>query len=234
MVKVGAFSALAAGLGLWLAGQANAQSTPVERPAHAHVSNQELANNVASALERSGNLHGYTIDIKCQNGVVELSGKISDEPQREAVISTVLTQSGVKSVIDGMAANFQAVRPVQALSEPVAGPPPAGPAVLPPPNVAGPIVDPVPLGQPGASSPYDLAAPKMPTYAWSSYAPYNNFSRVAYPQNYPYNSFPFIGPFYPFPKVPLGWRSVTLEWQDGHWWMGRNATKYDYWRVRYW
>ncbi len=235
MVKVRVLSALAAGLGLWLAGQALAQSPLPERVATVQVSNQQLANNVATALERSGSLHGYTIDISCVNGVVELSGKVADGIQREAVISTVLTLPGVKSVIDSMAAaNFQAVRPVQALTDgPSIGAGPSGPAVLPPPN-ATPVIDPIPLGQPGASSPYELNAPKMPPYAWSSYAPYNNFSRVAYPTQYPSNAFPFIGPFYPFPKVPLGWRSVTLEWQDGHWWMGRNATKYDYWRIRYW
>ena len=59
-------------------------------------------------------------------------------------------------------------------------------------------------------------------------------SRVAYPQAYPYNAFPFIGPYYPFPKVPLGWRKVTLEWEDGHWYLGRNSAPHDYWRVRFW
>jgi hypothetical protein len=59
-------------------------------------------------------------------------------------------------------------------------------------------------------------------------------SRVAYPQAYPYNAFPFIGPFYPFPKVPLGWRSVKLDWDDGHWYIGRLSTPHDYWRVRFW
>ena len=47
-------------------------------------------------------------------------------------------------------------------------------------------------------------------------------------------AFPYIGPFYPFPKVPLGYRAVKLEWEDGHWWYGRTQTKKDYWLVRYW
>ena len=34
----------------------------------------------------------------------------------------------------------------------------------------------------------------MPPYAWPTYAPYDNFSRVATPLAYPYNSFPYIGP----------------------------------------
>ncbi len=107
---------------------------------------------------------------------------------------------------------------------------PAGPAMGP-----GGMLEPLPLG--GGTPPGFPAAtqpPPMPPNAWPTYAPYNNYSRVAYPTLYPYESFPFIGPFYPFPKVPLGWRSVTLSWEDGHWWLGRNATGHDWWRVRYW
>ena len=97
----------------------------------------------------------------------------------------------------------------------------------------GPVVEPAPLGVPGAITP-DLQAPPLPPNAWPTYAPHNNLSRVGYPQAYPYNAFPFIGPYYPFPKVPLGWRKVTLEWEDGHWWYGRNQTPNDYWKVRFW
>ena len=83
-------------------------------------------------------------------------------------------------------------------------------------------------------SPYDLNPPQMPPYAWPTYAPYNNYSRVAYPEAYPYNAWPFIGPCYPFPKIPLGWRSVKLQWEDGHWWYSKVATNHDWWRLRYW
>src|SRR5207248_8338899 len=79
-----------------------------------------------------------------------------------------------------------------------------------------------------------MAPPPMPPYAWPTYAPYNNYSRVAYPELYPQQSWPFIGPMYPFPKVPLGWRSVKLEWQDGHWWLSRYATPHDWWMLKYW
>jgi hypothetical protein len=94
------------------------------------------------------------------------------------------------------------------------------------------FVEPTPVFQ--AAPPYDLNPPKMPPYAWPSYAPYNNYSRVATPTLYPYNAWPFIGPCYPFPKVPLGWRSVKLQWQDGHWWYSRTATGHDWWRLRFW
>jgi hypothetical protein len=104
----------------------------------------------------------------------------------------------------------------------------------PPSGVSGaPIVEPAPLGASGAVT-ADGAAPPLPPYAWPTYAPYNNVSRVAYPQAYPYNAFPYIGPYYPFPKVPLGWRKVTLEWEDGFWWIGKVQSPQDYWRVRFW
>jgi hypothetical protein len=98
---------------------------------------------------------------------------------------------------------------------------------------ADPVVEPAPLGVPGQHHPA-MQDPNMPPYAWPTYAPYNNVSRVAYPNSYPYNAFPFIGPYYPFPKVPLGWRKVTLEWEDGYWYLGRNSAPHDYWRVRFW
>jgi len=27
---------------------------------------------------------------------------------------------------------------------------------------------------------------------------------------------------------------VNLTWEDGHWWLGRNATGHDGCRIRYW
>ncbi len=86
----------------------------------------------------------------------------------------------------------------------------------------------------GGGGPYSLPAANMPPYAWPTYAPYNNYSRVAAPSAYPEQAWPFIGPPYPFPKVPLGWRSVKLEWVDGHWWFGNTAQCHDWWRLRYW
>jgi hypothetical protein len=101
------------------------------------------------------------------------------------------------------------------------------------PGVAGPP-EAVPVFQAPGPVPYALNPPKMPPYAWPTYAPYNNYSRVAYPLAYPYNAWPYIGPCYPFPKIPLGWRSVKLEWDDGYWWYSKTATKYDWWKLRYW
>ncbi|MCC6492136.1 MAG: BON domain-containing protein [Pirellulales bacterium] len=69
----------------------------------------------------------------------------------------------------------------------------------------------------GASVAYDN--PQMPGYAWPSYAAYPNYAALTYPQQYSPSAWPYIGPFYPYPQVPLGWRKVTLEWDDGWWFL---------------
>ncbi len=62
---------------------------------------------------------------------------------------------------------------------------------------------------------YDQA--NMPGYAWPSYAAHPNYAALTYPKQYSPSAWPYIGPFYPYPQVPLGWRKVTLEWDDGWW-----------------
>jgi hypothetical protein len=80
---------------------------------------------------------------------------------------------------------------------------------------------PVPMHLPGSGvgiAPARYDHPHMPGYAWPSYAAYPNYAAVTYPKQYSPTAWPYIGPFYPYPQVPLGWRKVTLEWDDG-WWM---------------
>ena len=73
----------------------------------------------------------------------------------------------------------------------------------------------IPQGAPPAR--YD--APQMPGYAWPSYASHPNYAAVTYPKQYSASAWPYIGPFYPYPQVPLGWRKVSLEWDDGWWFL---------------
>jgi len=74
----------------------------------------------------------------------------------------------------------------------------------------------VPQG--GGSGPnYDN--PSMPGYAWPSYASYPNYAALSYPKQYSPTAWPYIGPFYPYPQVPLAWRKVSLEWDDGWWFL---------------
>lgn len=91
----------------------------------------------------------------------------------------------------------------------------------------GPMVE----GIPGAPLPAHVPAPmagpapayydqpNMPNYSWPSYAAYPNYAAVTYPKQYSPTAWPYIGPFYPYPQVPLGWRKVSLEWDDGWWFL---------------
>jgi osmotically-inducible protein OsmY len=77
------------------------------------------------------------------------------------------------------------------------------------------------MGYPSQSSGIAAAQydhPHLPQYAWPSYAAHPNYGAVTYPQQYSPSAWPYIGPFYPYPQVPLGWREVGLKWKDG-WWM---------------
>jgi len=69
----------------------------------------------------------------------------------------------------------------------------------------------------GGGVSYDNAS--MPAYAWPSYASYPNYAALTYPRQYSPTAWPYIGPFYPYPQVPLGWRKVSLEWDDGWWFL---------------
>lgn len=79
---------------------------------------------------------------------------------------------------------------------------------------------PVPAHMPNGGvpmQPFRYDQPSMPGYAWPSYAAYPNYAGLTYPKQYSPTAWPYIGPFYPYPQVPLGWRKVALEWDDGWW-----------------
>ena len=81
---------------------------------------------------------------------------------------------------------------------------------------------PIPMGGTGVGMPPipgRADGPNMPNYAWPSYAASPNVAAVQYPTQYSPTAWPYIGPFYPYPQVPLGWRRVSLEWDDGWWWL---------------
>ncbi|MGO8749009.1 MAG: BON domain-containing protein [Thermoguttaceae bacterium] len=97
---------------------------------------------------------------------------------------------------------------------PMAQPYSAQPA--PAPMGAAPMAGgPLPMG----SAPIRYDQPNLPNYAWPSYSPYPNYASTTYPKQYSPAAWPYIGPFYPYPQVPLGWRKVTLEWHDGWWFL---------------
>ncbi len=97
--------------------------------------------------------------------------------------------------------------------------PSSAPAALP--SGTGIPGAPLPMyaGASGGPAPARYDAPAMPNYAWPSYASYPNYAAVTYPKQYSATAWPYIGPYYPYPQVPLGWRKVSLEWDDGWWWI---------------
>lgn len=81
---------------------------------------------------------------------------------------------------------------------------------------------PMPMGGSGVGMPavpVRGGGPNMPNYAWPSYAASPNYAALQYPTQYSPTAWPYIGPFYPYPQVPLGWRRVSLEWDDGWWFL---------------
>ncbi len=194
--------------------------------------NQRLADDVKARLIGSGVARGAKFSVTTTSGVVELVGRVDSQEQGDDIVRQVKAVTGVIKVNAMLSVvPCKEIRPVATNDEPPhqvnSAPPMAGPPMMMGNN------EPMPLAAPPQPS-YDTTGPHLPPYAWPTYAPYPNYSRVGYPEAYPYNAFPFIGPFYPFPKVPLGWRSVKLEWDDGHWYLGRLSTPHDYWRVKFW
>jgi hypothetical protein len=194
--------------------------------------NQQRADAVARRLQASGLLREYHIDITCAGDTVELTGTVGDAFQCDEAARLAQGVPGINRVLNRLQVPqppFQpgAVARTQLDEQPEPVPPPTRlEGTLPP--------EPLPSFRFAPPGGIYSQPPPMPPYAWPTYAPFNNYSRVAYPIAYPYEAFPFIGPPYPFPRVPLGWRHVKLHWDDGHWWLSTHAQKHDWWVLRYW
>lgn len=87
---------------------------------------------------------------------------------------------------------------------------PGGPAPMP--AYGGPAGGPA-----AAGSNVIYNQPGLPNYSYPTYSQYPNYASVSYPSQYSASAWPYIGPFYPYPQVPLGWRKAQLEWDDGYW-----------------
>lgn len=200
---------------------------------------QALANTIVGQLRQSATLRQYTVAVNVRGSDVEVTGAVTDASQRDEVIRLVQGVPGVAKVIDKVtiAGQTAVLVPVQNPTLPVPGEGADKKAEKKGSESGkgnGPLPEPTPMFGGALPGHAQLNPPAMPPYAWPTYAPYNNFSRVGTPEAYPWQSWPFIGPMYPFPKVPLGWRSVKLEFDDGYWWYGQVGNKYNWWKIRYW
>jgi len=202
-------------------------------PADANVSrvNQQLADDIALQMKKSGRLSNYNINISTEGGVVTLAGRVASAQQRAEALNIARTQAGVVAVEDkltgGQDASLVAVNFVQPPANTTAPPPGFNALPTRPPGAAAdgkaPVLEPFPQNAfPGGLAPYS-DTPVIPPYAWPAYTPYNNFASMAYQTQYPSGSWPFIGPPHPYPMIPSGWRSVNLRWKRGYWWLKFNA-----------
>jgi len=205
----------------------NRLSAPGMRPAKPQ--NQVVAERIAGALAQAG-MSANDIEVRFNNGVATLRGTVA-HPQQAAIAEQVVAQvPGVQDVSNELTAGqgpahgpIQPVNYVQnpGMPMPGAGMPGAGMPGAPmmaPPMMAGPMQGP---GRGPSHMAYDM--PHLPPYAWPTYANYPNSASLSYPTQYSASAWPYIGPFYPYPQVPLGWRKVQLEWDDGYWNLNFNS-----------
>ena len=199
--------------------------------------NQMTADSVASALRVSRTLSGSRIEIEAQGGLVTLTGQLATPALKAEAVArarSVAGRPGRDGPAPGRGSNHSTRRstePQVALGHHRAGRLHGGSDVLrhgrhlaasvSGAGTGGFVNDggPLPEGPAGGGAGGAGAMPGNPNYAWPSYAPYPNFSAVGYPTAYPWQAWPNIGPFYPYPEVPLDWRAVTLRWDDGIWWL---------------
>lgn len=205
------------------AGQIQRVSATAEPPAQGQPSNQQVAEQIAGSLSQAG-LVGYDIEVRYSNGVASLAGMVGTPAQRQAASQACSQVAGVRSVNNQLqvASVIQqaAWAPQQQMPGPMPGMMPGG--MMP----AGMMMQPGMMPPSGiGASPVSYNNPHLPSHAWPSYAQYPNSAAVTYPTQYSASAWPYIGPFYPYPQVPLGWREASLEWDDGYWQLNFNKEK---------
>ncbi len=212
-----------------------AESHAVVSPVDAGITS-EILGRLGSA-QKNGHLRNFELDISTVGGEVWARGVVATPEQKQLVLKTAQMTPGVRKVIDDVSINGRVRQASSEIATPSSMPvvgtgaprafapsaltngtmsPNAGQAI----SYGGPAA-PVPMqggpGYGGGTPRYDQ--PNLPGYAWPTYAAYPNYSAVTYPKQYSASAWPYIGPFYPYPQVPLGWRKVALEWDDGLWYL---------------
>ena len=207
---------------------------------------QAVARKIASAL-RQIDLRGCDITVRYQNGTAVLLGSVGSPLQAQQAAEIASRVPGVRVVENRLnlpggpmvasqrgfvpAEMKESARPMAAIPVPLpiapvglqsASAAPSGPA-LPNAQMVAAAPQPAPAAPPAYGHPGSGAShvvynmPRLPEYAWPAYAAYPNYAQLTYPKQYSASAWPYIGPFYPYPQIPLGWRQVQLEWDDGYW-----------------
>ena len=207
-------------------GQATARVMQA-RPELPKVDDNAIAQAIGKSLtakKDSGALKAFNVNLSVSGGTVWMKGFAADDAQRASILASAQQINGVVQVVNDIVVQAPAV--IQVASGPAvpAAQPMAGNPIQPQQiqQVAAAVQAPAPVqmmqsAQGMARARYEQ--PNMPNYAWPTYAASNNYGQVSYPKQYSPSAWPYIGPFYPYPQVPLGWRKVTLEWDDGWWFL---------------
>ena len=244
-------------LALVQAAAATIQQVAATATKPAGPTNQQIAQSIASSLGSAG-LNGYDVQIQVKDGVATLLGFVGSPQQVQKAAHIARQTAGIQQVANQLkvtpatpqnqapqmpamqqqpqaammaqaAAMQQAAMMRQASAQ---GAPPVAPAAY---RTAaanpGAMMAAPPAYQQGPAgvSPVSYDSPHVPNYAWPSYAAYPNYAAVTYPTQYSASAWPYIGPFYPYPQVPLGWRKAQLEWDDGHWHLNFNPRTERWW-----
>ncbi|AMV33643.1 periplasmic protein [Pirellula sp. SH-Sr6A] len=204
---------------------------PTVRAEDANITSEVLTR--LGSAQKNGQLRNFDIDVSTIEGEVWVRGHVASPDQKSMVLGTVQRVPGVVRVVDEVSVG-QTVRPVSGMQQAPSAMPVVGsgaPRAFAPSTLVNGSVPAAPVGY-GAAAPVPMQGgpsygggvprydqPNMPNYAWPSYAAYPNYSAVTYPKQYSASAWPYIGPFYPYPQVPLGWRKVALEWDDGLWYL---------------
>ena len=201
------------------------QATPsaAARPAKRSraSANQELADKIARAL-RSSRLDGFDINIDVRDGVVILDGFVTRAEQRHAAAKAARSVPGVAAVNN----RLRIEGPVSRARNDQSSTAPSQPAIyqVQPANYqagndrqpvivqtagyeAGPVGATAYNPQTAPAGNVIYSQPNLPANAVPMYAP-NQSSAGAWP---------YMGPFQPYPQCPLGWRKVTMYWDEGLW-----------------
>lgn len=218
-------------------------ATTVARPARKTKAavNQELAEKIAKAL-RNSKLNGYDIDIDVRDGVVILSGFITAVEQREAATKAVRAVPGVVSVNNRLRIGEKVRTPYVDQSDAAPARTTDAPGVIRLVNYqdeeerTAPIQPAVPSGPGpiGTTGPMSSAPAGSPVYAppaaAASYGQYPNYYAATYPAQSAAAAWPYMGPFHPYPQCPLGWRKVSMQWDEGLWTIDFGSRKRHWWQ----
>ncbi|MEZ6095030.1 MAG: BON domain-containing protein [Pirellulaceae bacterium] len=212
-------------------------------PSAVQADDQQIAEFIKSKLQaqqQAGNLRGFNLDLRVDQGTVYFTGYVADAAQEELVLQTAQQAGhlGATQIVDDIDVRSAVAQPApvaqQVNYQELA--PNSMPNATPMPAQIGSGVQtpyesyPVPAYQASSTGPAPMpmgytgdngmgGAPSLPGYVWPGYAAHPNYAAVNYPKQYSPSAWPYIGPFYPYPQVPMGWRRVELEWDDGWWFL---------------